>query len=141
MFFLEQNRFPDIDYIINTGEVEIIISGDRQQISQSLTNIMKNAAESIIYDSNLKKEIKGKIQLDLLNKPSQIFIRISDNGGGFSENLIDRISEPYVTTRENGTGLGLAIATKIMEDHNGEILLRNAKNGGATVTLVFNKIV
>ena len=139
--FLEQNRFPDIDYIINTGEVEIIISGDRQQISQSLTNIMKNAAESIIYDSNLKKEIKGKIQLDLLNKPSQIFIRISDNGGGFSENLIDRISEPYVTTRENGTGLGLAIATKIMEDHNGEILLRNDKNGGATVTLVFNKIV
>ena len=139
--FLEQNRFPDIDYIINTGEVEIIISGDRQQISQSLTNIMKNAAESIIYDSNLKKEIKGKIQLDLLNKPSQIFIRISDNGGGFSENLIDRISEPYVTTRENGTGLGLAIATKIMEDHDGEILLRNDKNGGATVTLVFNKIV
>jgi two-component system nitrogen regulation sensor histidine kinase NtrY len=139
--FLEQNRFPDIDYIINTGEVEIIISGDRQQISQSLTNIMKNAAESIIYDSNLKKEIKGKIQLDLLNKPSQIFIHISDNGGGFSENLIDRISEPYVTTRENGTGLGLAIATKIMEDHNGEILLRNDKNGGATVTLVFNKIV
>nr|HIL76149.1 PAS domain-containing sensor histidine kinase [Rhodospirillales bacterium] len=139
--FLEQNRFPDIDYIINTGEVEIIISGDRQQISQSLTNIMKNAAESIIYDSNLKKEIKGKIQLDLLIKPSQIFIHISDNGGGFSENLIDRISEPYVTTRENGTGLGLAIATKIMEDHNGEILLRNDKNGGATVTLVFNKIV
>ncbi len=139
--FFEQNRFPDIDYIINTGEVEIIISGDRQQISQSLTNIMKNAAESIIYDSNLKKEIKGKIQLDLLNKPSQIFIHISDNGGGFSENLIDRISEPYVTTRENGTGLGLAIATKIMEDHNGEILLRNDKNGGATVTLVFNKIV
>jgi two-component system nitrogen regulation sensor histidine kinase NtrY len=139
--FLEQNRFPDIDYIINTGEVEIIISGDRQQISQSLTNIMKNAAESIIYDPNLKRESKGKIQLDLLNKPSQIFIRISDNGGGFSENLIDRISEPYVTTRENGTGLGLAIATKIMEDHNGEILLRNDKNGGATVTLVFNKIV
>jgi two-component system nitrogen regulation sensor histidine kinase NtrY len=139
--FLEQNRFPDIDYIINTGEVEIIISGDRQQISQSLTNIMKNAAESIIYDSNLKREFKGQIQLDLLNKPSQIFIRISDNGGGFSENLIDRISEPYVTTRENGTGLGLAIATKIMEDHNGEILLRNDKNGGATVTLVFNKIV
>ena len=34
------------------------------------------------------------------------------------ENLIDRISEPYMTTRENGTGLGLAIATKIMEDHN-----------------------
>jgi two-component system nitrogen regulation sensor histidine kinase NtrY len=102
---------------------------------------MKNAAESIIYDTKLKKKFKGKIQLDLINKPSQIFIHISDNGGGFSENLIDRISEPYVTTREKGTGLGLAIATKIMEDHNGEILLRNDKNGGATVTLVFNKIV
>jgi len=139
--FLERNRFPNINYIMETKETEVILACDRQQISQSLTNILKNAAESIIFDSNVTPDFAGKIKLELVRKSNQICIHISDNGVGFSENLIDRISEPYITTREKGTGLGLAIATKIMEDHNGEILLRNNKNGGAEVTLVFNKLI
>jgi len=139
--FLERNRFPNINYIMETKETEVILACDRQQISQSLTNILKNAAESIIFDSNATPDFAGKIKLELVRKSNQICIHISDNGVGFSENLIDRISEPYITTREKGTGLGLAIATKIMEDHNGEILLRNNKNGGAEVTLVFNKLI
>jgi len=139
--FLERNRFPNINYIMETKETEVILACDRQQISQSLTNILKNAAESIIFDSNATPDFAGKIKLELVRKSNQICIYISDNGVGFSEHLIDRISEPYITTREKGTGLGLAIATKIMEDHNGEILLRNNKNGGAEVTLVFNKLI
>ena len=82
--------------------------------------------------------IRGEVPLEeVFNK---IFVYVTDNGGGFSESLLDRIAEPYITTKENGTGLGLAIATKIMEDHNGEILLRNKKNGDAEVVLVFNKL-
>jgi two-component system nitrogen regulation sensor histidine kinase NtrY len=139
-FFLERNRFPNIEYTISTKELKAMISGDRQQISQLLTNIMKNASESIIYDTNLEVKVTGKIDLNLVSKPNNFFVYITDNGGGFSESLLDRIAEPYITTRESGTGLGLAIATKIMEDHNGEILLRNKKNGGAEVVLVFNKL-
>jgi two-component system nitrogen regulation sensor histidine kinase NtrY len=101
---------------------------------------MKNASESIICHSDLEKKIKGKINLNMVNKLNKIFVYISDNGGGVSEGILDRVAEPYITTRENGTGLGLAIATKIMEDHNGEILLQNKKNGGAEVMLVFNKL-
>ena len=137
--FMERNRFPDIDYIINTKEPKIEISGDRQQISQLLTNVMKNAAESIICKPKKNRGFKGKIQMDLINKSDQIIINILDNGEGFSKNLIDRIPEPYMTTRENGTGLGLAIASKILEDHNGAMFLSNKKTGGANVALVFNK--
>ena len=137
--FMERNRFPDIEYIINAKEPKIEISGDRQQINQLLTNVMKNAAEAIICNPKKDKGFKGKIQMDLINKSDQIIINILDNGEGFSENLIDRIPEPYVTTRENGTGLGLAIASKILEDHNGAMFLSNEKNGGANVALVFNK--
>lgn len=137
--FMERNRFPDIDYIINTKEPKIEISGDRQQISQLLTNVMKNAAESIICKPKKNRGFKGKIQMDLINKSNQIIINILDNGEGFSKNLIDRIPEPYMTTRENGTGLGLAIASKILEDHNGAMFLSNKKTGGANVALVFNK--
>ena len=138
--FLERNRFPNIDYLMGTEELKAMVSGDRQQISQLLTNIMKNASESIIYDPNLRIKTRGKINLNLVNKLDKYVIYITDDGSGFSESLLDRIAEPYITTRENGTGLGLAIATKIMEDHNGEILLRNKKDGGAEVVLVFNKL-
>ncbi len=138
--FLEQNRFPNIDYTISIEELKPIILGDRQQINQLLTNIMKNSSESIISVSNPRVKLKGKIDLNLISKLNKIFVYVTDNGGGFSESLLDRIAEPYITTKENGTGLGLAIATKIMEDHNGEILLRNKKNGDAEVVLVFNKL-
>jgi two-component system, NtrC family, nitrogen regulation sensor histidine kinase NtrY len=135
--FLERNRFPNIEYELSAGDAPIMITCDRQQISRSLTNILKNAAESIDTKSNSE----GKVELGLSDNGDNISLNISDNGKGFPEDLIDRITEPYVTTREGGTGLGLAIATKIMEDHNGEILLRNKYKGGAEVTLIFSKPV
>ncbi len=139
--FLEQNRFPEIDYELHTEDVTIMVSCDRQQIGQTLTNILKNAAESITLDASPSLKHKGKINLHLERNEKRIFLNISDNGRGFSEVLIDRISEPYFTTRENGTGLGLAIATKIIEDHSGEILFRNNENGGAEVILIFDESV
>jgi two-component system nitrogen regulation sensor histidine kinase NtrY len=83
----------------------------------------------------------GKIELTLSDHKNKISLVITDNGGGFPKNIIDRITEPYVTTRPHGTGLGLAIAAKIMEDNNGELILRNKRKGGAEVTLIFNKFV
>ncbi len=49
----------------------------------------------------------------------------------------ERLTEPYVTTRAKGTGLGLAIVKKIMEDHQGELMLSDRETGGARVRLVF----
>ena len=49
----------------------------------------------------------------------------------------ERLTEPYVTTRRKGTGLGLAIVKKIMEDHDGELVLEDGEAGGARVKLVF----
>ena len=66
-------------------------------------------------------------------------INIKDNGVGLPTQLLDRITEPYVTTRQNGTGLGLAIAKKIMEDHSGDLILLNNNDVGAKVTIIFNK--
>ena len=67
----------------------------------------------------------------------RLIINIIDNGVGFPEYLLDRITEPYVTTRQKGTGLGLAIAKKIMEDHNGQLLLNNNNDNGAKVSIIF----
>ena len=138
--FLERNRYPDIDYEIIMPIDPVMVSVDRQQINRTLTNVLKNAAESISANLTNGSETSGQINLALDEGDEQIIIYITDNGKGFQEDLLDQITEPYVTTRDRGSGLGLAIATKIMEDHNGELLLHNLDTGGAQVTLIFRKL-
>ena len=62
---------------------------------------------------------------------------VEDNGKGLPKRGRERLTEPYVTTRTKGTGLGLAIVKKIMEDHQGELVLEDAEPFGARVRLVF----
>ena len=69
----------------------------------------------------------------------------ADNGVGLPDRDRDRLTEPYVTTREKGTGLGLAIVKRIMEEHGGRLILEDAPPGeagiqGARVTLLFDKL-
>jgi len=138
--FLERNRCPDIVYEVSLPDEACFVRCDRQQIGRALTNILKNAAESV--ESRREKNPDGpagKIALKLAVDDGGPRVEIVDNGGGFPPELLDRITEPYVTTRERGTGLGLAIAKKIMEDHNGELMLGNNAIEGATVVLMFYK--
>jgi two-component system nitrogen regulation sensor histidine kinase NtrY len=138
--FLERNRYPEIIFDENLPDGPVPMRCDRQQIGRALTNILKNAAESVEgrHEKNPSSPV-GKIALKLTVDGEGARVEIVDNGGGFPPELLDRITEPYVTTRERGTGLGLAIAKKIMEDHNGELMLGNNATEGATVVLMFNK--
>ena len=117
------------------------------KIAQALTNLLKNASESIearLTNKSLSSE-PGKITLRLINSmpdmasqsewSGAVTIIIEDNGIGLPVEK-GRLTEPYVTTREKGTGLGLAIVRKIMEDHHGRFILDDLPNGGASVTMI-----
>ncbi len=137
--FLERNRLNKIDYQLEVPKVPVDLFCDRRQIGQALTNLLKNAAESV---STKNKNGSGIIRCSLvqmknMEKNGVILITIEDNGIGLPKKDRDRLTEPYVTSREGGTGLGLAIVKKIMEDHSGEILLSDNDNGGATIKLQF----
>ncbi len=106
---------------------------DGGQIGQALTNIIKNAAEA------LEENGDGKIDVSISEDEKSVSIIVSDNGKGMPEGMIDRLTEPYVTTRSKGTGLGLAIVNKIMRDHGGDLILENNDDHGARATLRFNK--
>lgn len=108
---------------------------DARQIGQAMTNIIKNASEALVDLNN------GEINVSLNEDDDQVIIMVSDNGKGMPEGMIDRLTEPYVTTRAKGTGLGLAIVKKIMKDHGGDLVLENNEGAGATSKLVFNKVV
>jgi two-component system nitrogen regulation sensor histidine kinase NtrY len=114
-------------------ESPIYFDCDARQIGQALTNIIKNASEA------LQDQEGGKISIKLSEEENAATIVVSDNGKGMPEGMIDRLTEPYVTTRSKGTGLGLAIVKKIMKDHGGNLVLENNTDMGASSTLIFRK--
>ena len=95
-------------------------------INQALTNILKNAGESIgtRLQTASASNHKGVIEVLLKNKSDVILLNISDNGVGLPQDR-SRLFEPYVTTRDKGTGLGLAIVKKIIEEHGGILKLED----------------
>ncbi|MEQ8194660.1 MAG: PAS domain-containing sensor histidine kinase, partial [Rhodospirillales bacterium] len=135
--FLEKNRVSDLSYATDLPPEDIYIQCDSRQIGQALTNLLKNAAESILEQNKDKGhnpapgEIKLSLAVDDGTDGACVSIIIEDNGRGLPAKERDRLTEPYVTTREKGTGLGLAIVKKIMEDHNGDLILKDRQGGGA----------
>jgi two-component system nitrogen regulation sensor histidine kinase NtrY len=109
---------------------------DERMVGQALANILKNAAEAVSARGLPAKE--GRIRAALIQDGAGLTFSIEDNGVGLPSRDRDRLTEPYVTTREKGTGLGLAIVKRILEDHGGELALGDASDlPGARVTLIF----
>ena len=112
---------------------------DENQIRQALQNIISNAMNSMserISDINDKNELF--IELKALSN-NNYKILVTDSGIGLPNNILEDLTDPYVTTRKNGTGLGLAIVKKIMEDHNGRLMIDNLKtNKGVCACLIFS---
>jgi len=142
-YFLQEVANSNIEFELNCPPEVLAIECDAAQIGQALTNLIKNAAESIaameISAKNNGLDYQGNIEISILDEVKATKIHIIDNGTGIPEHLIDKLVEPYVTTRAKGTGLGLAIVKKIMMDHGGELLMENNSGLGATITLIFNK--
>ncbi len=66
----------------------------------------------------------------------QVIISVCDNGHGFQKEMLARVFDPYVTSKQKGTGLGLAIVKKITEEHGGRIEADNRPEGGALVRVI-----
>ena len=134
--FLQRVANPDITFSAAAPKEAVHFEGDGRLISQALTNVLKNAGESIAARIAKGDDEPGKINIALQPNGASFAYRITDNGIGLPPEHRHRLTEPYVTTRTKGTGLGLAIVRKIMEDHGGEIVLADAESGeGAEVTL------
>ena len=124
----------------NYDNDKIMLNSDNEQLSRVFFNLIKNSIESIQEKNKKDVNLKGKIDITLSDKASNIDFIITDNGLGFkkfAEN-IKNILNPYFTTKEKGTGLGLSIVNKIINDHNGSINFKSTENG-AKVQIDFIK--
>ena len=130
---------PDIEFVLDLANEPLAMDCDSRQLGQCLTNLLKNAAESIESreGGSAGAEEKGRIAVKLRDEDGEKIIEIEDNGAGLPMENRDRLVEPYVTTRSRGTGLGLAIVSKIMEDHGGKFYLSDRAEGGALAVLRF----
>ena len=106
-----------------------VISGDATRLRQVLHNLLQNSQDALSGVS------QPSITLSSLDVDGEIRLHVQDNGPGFSENVLSRAFEPYMTTKTKGTGLGLAIVKKIVEEHGGRIALENHAEGGARVNI------
>jgi two-component system nitrogen regulation sensor histidine kinase NtrY len=113
---------------------------DGRMVGQALANILKNAGEAVAarrLGTPAEPEDVAIIARLEIEDAVATFI-IEDDGKGLPARDRDRLTEPYVTTREKGTGLGLAIVKRICEDHAGELKLADAGTlNGARVCLIF----
>lgn len=122
VIFSEGVVHSGVEYKLDIPEEDIIFDFDREQISRVLLNLLKNAAESI---EESEEVVESPAITVIARKSKNLSVKIIDDGKGFPPELINRITEPYVTTREKGTGLGLAIVKKILDDHMASFEISN----------------
>lgn len=105
----------------------------RSLFAQAILNILINAVDAVYP--------KGEILINLFKKDGKAVLTIADNGTGIDQEHIERIFDPFYTTKspDRGTGLGLSIAHKIITEHGGNISVKSEKNKGTIFRLELNE--
>ncbi len=125
---------------LNTGAVrfqtslhpeEIVLYADQEQLEQVFINLFANAVHALPNGGDLVVRAE--------EEDHSIKIRVSDTGMGMASDTIEKVFEPFYTTKDKGTGLGLAIVFNIIQKHQGEIAIASAEGEGTTFTITLPK--
>lgn len=112
------------------GDENLVIKGDPNQIRQVFLNLFMNSLDA------MKKNCGTLIIVNAFIDNNETVIVFEDEGGGIEDENINKIFEPFFSTKENGTGIGLSIVYRIIKEHGGSISVSNGKKG-AKFTLRF----
>lgn len=117
-----------LDLPLNKKE-ECCILGERKKLEQALVNIIKNAIESMPGG--------GKLFIGLQYEAGFVQLKICDQGRGMTPKQVERLGEPYFTTKENGTGLGMMVSFSIIQSIGGKISVTSKINKGTCFLMEF----
>ncbi len=102
---------------------------DEKFMKQAILNMVKNAMNAMPDG--------GTLVLSTQKKGDEVILRISDDGIGMSQEVMQKIFEPYFTTKDFGSGIGLTLVYKIIKEHHGEITVMSKEGRGTTFTISF----
>ena len=102
---------------------------DEVQVKQALVNLIKNAIQAMTQG--------GALTLTTIAETDGVWVYVADTGGGIPQEKINRIFQPYFTTKKEGSGLGLMIVQRIVREHGGRIELESNTGQGTTFRLWF----
>ena len=108
----------------------VVVDGDPEQLHQVFVNLLLNGIEAMPQGGSLTVAVNTDDAACGVCRVS-----VSDSGEGIPQPILDRIFEPFATSKEHGTGLGLAISHRIAKEHGGVLLAANQTEGGAMFTL------
>ena len=106
------------------------VHGDKVQLQQVVLNLLLNAFQAMKDCPVNERQVSVRTEL---HDGHQVIVAVSDRGEGLKDGQLDKIFQPFYTTKENGLGLGLAISRSIVEAHGGRLWAQNNPDRGATI--------
>ena len=125
---------PELAEVGITLEAELMAPGpqilmDERYMKQAVLNLLNNAISAMPEG--------GRLRVQTEHKGNEVCLKISDSGVGIPEENLDKIFEPYFTTKDFGSGLGLTLVYKIVKEHLGDIEINSKVGEGTTIALSF----
>ncbi|MDR2898554.1 MAG: PAS domain S-box protein [Spirochaetaceae bacterium] len=128
-FFRPELESCNIDLQLNLLEHSPELMLDERLCKQMIINLVKNSIVSMPSG--------GMLWISTLIKDERYIIKVADTGEGMPEEALERIFEPYYTTKANGTGLGLTMVYKIVQEHSGTVEVQSVPDEGTVFTITF----
>lgn len=101
---------------------------DKELMRRVFLNLLKNSLDA--FDNN-----KGEILIKTERNRGEVIVYFEDNGSGFDSENLDRVFDPYFTTKTKGTGLGLAVVKQIVNEHGGEVIIESESGKGTRIII------
>jgi len=114
---------------LTAGEVPTIVLGDHAELEALFVNLLMNAHEATAPE--------GRVQVEITTTADRVIVAVVDTGPGVPPELLERVFDPFFSTKERGSGLGLAICASIAQTHGARIKATNREAGGALFTVDF----
>jgi len=126
-----QARRQDVEVTVTLGSEPTPVLGDREQLVQAGLAIALNALDALT-DHPTGGSLELRVEAETRGSHSFRVLRIDNDGPAIPEDMLERIFDPFVTSREQGSGLGLSIAARIVDAHRGWIAVGNRPQGGVS---------
>lgn len=114
--------------LYTSPSIPLLVNADPEKLKEAVMNLLKNCSEA-------SSDTDRNITMALEHTANKLFIEIKDNGCGIKEDELDKIFEPFYTTKNRSSGLGLTYAQRIINAHGGSVTIESQKEVGTTATI------